>query len=88
MKFAKKEVTTDSEGHKLMALKATVAANKLTCWPARVSSKVVYGSSDKKVATVDATGKVTAVAAGEATITARTKAGNKATYKVVVSPAQ
>ena len=36
----------------------------------------------------DATGKVTAVAAGEATITARTKAGNKATYKVVVSPAQ
>ena len=43
LKFAKKEVTTDSEGHKLMALKATVAENKLTCWPARVRKNIIYG---------------------------------------------
>lgn len=87
LSFAAEEVNEDASG-KMLVAGASAAENKLACWPARVSSKVVYGSSDKKVATVDATGKVTAVAAGEATITARTKAGNKATYKVVVSPAQ
>lgn len=87
LSFAAEEVNKDASG-KVLVAGASAAENKLACWPARVSSKVVYGSSDKKVATVDATGKVTAVAAGEATITARTKAGNKATYKVVVSPAQ
>ena len=87
LSFAAEEVNKDASG-KMLVAGASAAENKLACWPARVSSKVVYGSSDKKVATVDATGKVTAVAAGEATITARTKAGNKATYKVVVSPAQ
>lgn len=67
LSFAAEEVNKDVSG-KMLVAGASAAENKLACWPARVSSKVVYGSSDKKVATVDATGKVTAVAAGEATI--------------------
>lgn len=44
---------------------------------------VTWTSSDEKVATVDENGKVTAIAAGEATITAN--AGEKsATYKLTV----
>ena len=61
-------------------LKATVA-------PDNATDKTVTWTSDKPaVATVDATGKVTAVAEGEATITA--KAGDKtATCKVTVCDA-
>ena len=58
-------------------LVATVAPDNAT------DKTVVWSSSDDKVASVDQTGKVTAVAAGEATITA--KAGDKeATCKVTV----
>ncbi len=60
---------------------------KLTFAPTSVTNKrVVYTSSDESVATVDATGKVTAVKAGTATITATTTDGSKksATVKVTV----
>ena len=64
-------------GDAAVQLKATVA-------PDNATDKTVTWTSDKPaVATVDATGKVTAVAGGEATITA--KAGDKtATCKVTV----
>ena len=44
---------------------------------------VTWSSSDEKIATVDENGKVTAIAAGEATITA-TAEGKSATYKLTV----
>ena len=67
-------------GDAAVQLKATVA-------PDNATDKTVTWTSDKPaVATVDATGKVTAVAEGEATITA--KAGDKtATCKVTVCDA-
>ncbi len=58
-------------------LVATVAPDNAT------DKTVTWSSSDEKIATVDAAGKVTAVAAGKATITA--KAGDKtATCEVTV----
>lgn len=59
-----------------------------TVAPSNASNKkVTYKSSNTKVATVDANGKVTAVAAGTATITATTADGSKksATCKVTVT---
>ena len=52
------------------------------------NQKVTWKSSDAAVATVDAAGKVTAVKAGEATITVTTEDGGKtATCKVTVNAA-
>ena len=48
------------------------------------TATATYASSDEKVATVDADGKITGVAAGEATITATTDYGKTATAKVAV----
>lgn len=62
----------------------TVALNA-TVLPEEIADEttVTWTSSDEKVATVDENGKVTAIAAGEATITAN--AGEKsATYKLTV----
>ncbi len=60
---------------------------KTTVTPAdAANTKVTYKSSDTKVATVDANGKITAVANGTATITVTTEEGAKtATVKVTVS---
>ena len=58
---------------------------KATVLPEEIADEtiVTWTSSDEKVATVDENGKVTAIAAGEATITAN--AGEKsATYKLTV----
>lgn len=85
LSFESEKVYRDTEGRYLVQGK-TAAENKLSCWPARVSDKVVYSSSDESIATVDATGKVTATGVGKAIITASTKAGCKATYTVQVSP--
>lgn len=57
-----------------------------TFTPANVTSKkVMWSSSNKKVATVDSTGKVTAVGEGTATITAMTCSGYTATCKITVT---
>ena len=48
------------------------------------SNKITWTSSDKNVATVSDTGKVTAKAVGEATITVRTFNGKKASCNVAV----
>ncbi len=62
-------------------LTATVAPADAT------NQKVTWKSSDAAVATVDTNGKVTAVKAGEATITVTTEDGGKtATCKVTVKP--
>ena len=62
----------------------TVALNA-TVLPEEIADEttVTWTSSDEKVATVDENGKVTAIAAGEATITANA-AEKSATYKLTV----
>ena len=52
--------------------------------PSNTYSKITWSSSDKTVAKVSASGKVTAVAVGTATITAKTFNDRKATCKVTV----
>ena len=52
--------------------------------PADTSATITWATSNKKVATVDANGLVTAVGAGKATITAKTHNGKKATCKLTV----
>ena len=65
-----------NEGDSLQ-LKATL--------PSDTYSNITWSSSDNKVAKVSAGGEVTAVAAGTATITAKTFNGKKATCKVKVT---
>ena len=70
--------------------KKTVTAGKKftlhpTYSPKKASTKAVtFKSSNKKVATVDKNGVVTAVKKGTVTITAKTSGGKKATCKVTV----
>lgn len=61
---------------------ATLSA---TVTPAEANQNVTWTSSNKTVATVDATGKVTANAAGDAEITATTKDGTGLTAKCAVT---
>ena len=76
-------ITLDSNEGKLtvgnsLTIKATVAPEEVAA-----ETTIEWSSSNEKVATVDENGKVTAIAAGEATITAA--AGEKnATYKLTV----
>ena len=76
-------ITLDSNEGKLTVgnshtIKATVTPEEVTA-----KTPIEWSSSNEKVATVDENGKVTAIAAGEATITAA--AGEKnATYKLTV----
>jgi uncharacterized protein YjdB len=80
------QVTLDVKTKELVegesfTLKATVAPDNAT------DKSVTWSSSAADVASVDQTGKVTAVKAGSATITVTTKDGNKtATCAVTVKP--
>jgi DNA-entry nuclease len=56
----------------------------VTVSPESAKSGVTWYSSNNKVATVNSSGKVTAVKAGTATITAKTSNGLKATCKITV----
>lgn len=59
-------------------------ADKVTVTPDNATNKTLtYTSSDEKIATVDKDGKITAVAAGEATITVKAEE-KSATFKVTV----
>ena len=51
---------------------------------AKSAGKITYKTSNKKVATVDAKGKVKAKKKGKAVITAKTYNGKKATIKIIV----
>lgn len=55
--------------------------------PISAKEKITWSSSNKKVATVSESGKVTAKKAGKATITAKTSNGKKATCKITVKKA-
>lgn len=80
--LSKKSVTLD-EG-KSYTIRKTIAPSKASY------KKVKYSTSDKKVATVNKNGKITAVKAGVATITVYAMDGSKkkATMKVTVKKAQ
>ena len=76
-------ITLDSNEGKLTVgnshtIKATVAPEEVAA-----ETTIEWSSSNEKVATVDENGKVTAIAAGEATITA-TAVEESATYEVTV----
>ena len=68
-----------SAGKTSFALKATVKPTNAT------NKKISWSSSNPKVAKVSSTGKVTAVSAGKATITAKAKDGSKKTAKCKVT---
>ena len=75
-----------SAGIKLSAKKLTLKQNATKQLKATLdknaTDKVTWSSSNKKVATVDKNGVVTAVKKGTVTITAKTSGGKKATCKV------
>ena len=77
-----------SAGIKLSAKKLTLKQNATKQLKATLdknaTDKVTWSSSNKKVATVDKNGVVTAVKKGTVTITAKTSGGKKATCKVTV----
>ena len=86
-----KEVNVSGVTLNKTALTLNIGASETltaTVAPADATNKKVTWKSDKsEIATVDAAGKVTAVAAGEATITVTTEDGGKtATCKVTVKP--
>ena len=86
-------VTTDPTGIKLSAGKKTLGRKerytlKTTLVPSTaVTKKIKFTSSNKKAATVDKKGRITAVKEGKATITAITANGKKAICKVTVKKA-
>jgi len=57
----------------------------VTATPAGINPPITYTSSNKKVVTVDTTGKITAVGAGKATITAKTADGSNKLCKMTVT---
>lgn len=61
------------------SIKLTIKRN-----PISATEKITWSTSNKKVATVNSKGKVTAKKAGTATITAKTSNGKKVTCKVTV----
>ncbi|MBQ8134948.1 MAG: Ig domain-containing protein, partial [Clostridia bacterium] len=76
VKLNKTKATIESDG--TVTLKATVSPSNVT------SKKVTWTSSNKKVATVNSKGKVTAKKPGTVTITAKTVNGKTAKCKVTV----
>ena len=87
VKVQKGEVTTKSLS--ISSKKVTLQTKKSTTLtvtrnPISATEKITWSSSNKKVATVNSKGKVTAKKAGTATITAKTSNGKKITCKVTV----
>lgn len=73
----KASITLDMPNTKTATLKATVS-------PSGSSTKLTWSTSNKYIARVDSTGKVTAVSPGSCTITVKTTSGKTATCKVTV----
>ena len=73
------KTTAELEVGKTLTLTATVAPSNAT------NKTLEWSSSNKSIATVDGNGKVTAVAAGKATITAKSKDGSNKSATCVVT---
>lgn len=87
VKVQKGKVTTKSislSSKKMTLLKGKSATLTVTRNPISATEKISWSTSNKKIATVNSKGKVTAKKAGTATITAKTSNGKKATCKVTV----
>lgn len=87
VKVQKGKVTTKSlklNKSKCTLKKGKTLTIKVTRDPITATEKITYSSSNKKVATVDKKGKITAKKKGKATITVKTSNGKKATCKVTV----
>ena len=85
----KTNITLNQTNYKMITEKTVsgqpTATLKATITPSNATDKTIkYTSSNKKVATVDSNGKITAHLQGTATITATAANGKKATRKVVV----
>lgn len=91
--FTTKDATVAVTGVTITPKTAEVAVGETTrltatLAPAKATNKkVTFSSSDKEVATVDADGTVSGIAAGEATITITTEDGAK-TAKAVITVAE
>ena len=87
VKVQKGKVTTKSlklNKSKCTLKKGKTFTIKVTRNPITATEKITYSSSNKKIATVDKKGKITAKKKGKATITVKTSNGKKATCKVTV----
>lgn len=87
VKVQKGKVTTKSlklNKSKCTLKKGKTFTIKVTRKPITATEKITYSSSNKRVATVDKKGKITAKKKGKATITVKTSNGKKATCKVTV----
>ena len=87
VKVQKGKVTTKSlklNKSKCTLKKGKTLTIKVTRDPITATEKITYSSSNKKVATVDKKGKITAKKKGKSTITVKTSNGKKATCKVTV----
>lgn len=87
VKVQKGKVTTKSlklNKGKCTLKKGKTLTIKVTRDPITATEKITYSSSNKKVATVDKNGKITAKKKGKSTITVKTSNGKKATCKVTV----
>ncbi|QNK41550.1 Ig-like domain-containing protein [Caproicibacter fermentans] len=78
-------VGLDHSDLKLVKGASTALAATITPSNTTQSKTIVWSSSDKSVATVDGSGKVTAVEGGTVTVTATTSNGKTAVCKVTVS---
>lgn len=77
-----KKVTLSKRSVTLKAGKSCTL--KATITPTGCDEKLTWSSSSKSVATVNSSGKITAVKKGTATITVKSSSGKKATCKVTV----
>ena len=84
VKKAPKKVTLSS---KKLTLGVDERAALTATLPKNTASAITFTSSKTSVATVDASGRVTAMGVGKATITAKTFNGKKAKCTVTVKPA-
>ncbi|MDE6081963.1 MAG: leucine-rich repeat protein, partial [Muribaculaceae bacterium] len=78
------DIAIDFEGDNLTINVGETQTLKVTVTPADSTDKLTWSSSNSEIATVDSEGKITAVKAGEATITVTTESGKSASLKVTV----
>ncbi len=75
----KTKTTLDLSGEKEEQLTATITPST-----ANINNKIKWTSSNEEIATIDETGKITAISNGEAEITITTQNGKTAKCKVIV----